>query len=230
MAEFDEIPAAATGADEDAGLDATAGLAARDRKVRAQVLAELENVVPGRHRARWRRIHELKAELDALWQAHPPKRRGGLGNPVSDSPERQVLVVEYAWLKSVEREFAIVMDWPVWQEGQHFRFFWPPDGRVWWGSVVSIDIEDDTLLAMAWNEDDGQFSWDTGSHRQWTVTRLQVIEGEHLCQIRENVRSVQEELAPPPPPKVKKKRVKKAPKAETLLDLLEDAHEAKPIS
>lgn len=124
-----------------------------DQAVAAMLSEEAASPVPGRHAARWARIFEINAHLKTIASANPYKgrrRRAAPGTiPHDQTKEWKSLVSEGLLLETVEREQALDADWPIWQDGQHFKYLGAND-TIREGEVIWFDLEAETVDCTTW--------------------------------------------------------------------------------
>src|SRR4051812_9011090 len=136
----------------------------RERKINARIAMELVDWQPGRHAARWARIKVLAQQwrdgYDAdraareAWEQLPKKGRGKRPKPVWDlSNASKACAGERSWLHDIERTYALLLGFPIWQQGQHDVYF-AGDGKLRGFAVIAFDLEAGTIEAETWDEDD----------------------------------------------------------------------------
>lgn len=122
--------------------------------VELTIANDLANPLSGRHAARWARIREIDSRLKSISAANTPlyksRRRATPGTvPYNETEEWKTLVHEGTLLEAVEREHALNQDWPIWQDGQHFRYL-DAAGNIREGEVIWFDLDLGTIHCSTW--------------------------------------------------------------------------------
>lgn len=135
-----------------------------------------EHPDPDRSRLRWARIKALRQEWRAGWQNEQGKKfkKGELR--WFDTFEGHAVASESHWLHAIERTTALWADWPVWQEGQHFKWL-TPAGVLMEGEVVSFDTWTGLIECHFWGEDDLCASLAIKTETRWISTGM-IVAGE----------------------------------------------------
>lgn len=129
----------------------------RDRLTAEQVAADIANPEPGRCRARAMRMADLEHQRRMIYgvvefAGRKVNRRGQLQrgdtSKVFEREDYCAAVAEANRLHDVQREHAIRLNWPIWQEHQHFVYERGDELRS--GEVVSFDVEHRLVAAFTW--------------------------------------------------------------------------------
>jgi hypothetical protein len=160
--------------------------------------AETDCTCPGWHpidpaesRARWDRIHALRAELDVISsRVSRGERRRKKGDPPPvvfyETPEWETAATEYRDLIDVERDAAIESGWPVWQEHQACTYVEQDGQTLRCGHVLRFDRAAGTVtLSGTWTIDNKWTGYLYETSGPVTVTVQQIIDGERLDDERE---------------------------------------------
>jgi hypothetical protein len=140
-------------------------------------LTDRANPDTTRSARRWARIMELEAAWKAGWAASDDtNKKVKSKNRVcfSDTDEGQAVCRELCQLRDIERMAASLLNWPIWQGGQHTEVL--VDGVLYDCSVQSFDTDKRTVDVSMWMADDVVASL-RGGNPVHTVTIEQIEAG-----------------------------------------------------
>lgn len=177
-----------------------------EEAVHRQVLMDLAQPDPTRSARRWALIKQLHELWHKGWEPETGGKKRPKGQPsFHETEEGQQIAAMSGWLHSLERHTACVLDWPVWQEGQHCEVL-DEDGVLWDAEVRSFDTHARTVEVRMWAHQDvmGTIKSNEGVFRTVTVEQIEAgkAEDERLEEIRRQAHAAR----PPDEPKKKTKK------------------------
>lgn len=182
-----------------------------EEAVHRQVLMDLAQPDPTRSARRWARIKQLNQMWRDGWEPQTGGKKRPKGQPSFHETDDGIeIAATSGWLHDLERHTAAMLDWPVWQQGQHCEVL-DEQGVLWDAEVLSFDTYARTVDVRMWAHRDVMGTIKTGEGVFRTVTIDQIEAGKAEEERLDEIRRQAIRDAPPEPKPAKKAKKTPAP-------------------